>query len=67
MRRHLQTRVKQAVRESPEKFECWMKLNSVSRHIERNGRYGDQHRRRVIYMAEAKSSATAAGMRCPQE
>ena len=54
MRRQIQIRIKQSVRAEPEKFECWMKLNSVSRHIERLADMATNIAEEVIYMTEGE-------------
>lgn len=52
MRRSIQNKVKQRLHEHPDEFECWSKVSSVSRHIERMADMATNIAEEVIYLIE---------------
>jgi phosphate transport system protein len=52
MRRDIQTKVKEHLRQFPQDFENWSKISSASRHIERVADMATNIAEEVVYMAE---------------
>jgi phosphate transport system protein len=54
MRRDFHARIREALRLEPDNIECLLKLNSVSKHIERLGDMATNVAEDVIYMVEGE-------------
>ncbi|HEY5315166.1 MAG TPA: phosphate signaling complex protein PhoU [Pirellulales bacterium] len=54
LRDDIQAKVRRLMREQPEKFECWSKLNSASRHVERIADMATNVAEEVIYLVEGE-------------
>jgi phosphate transport system protein len=54
LRDEIQAKVRRLMREDPEKFECWSKLNSASRHVERIADMATNVAEEVIYLIEGE-------------
>lgn len=54
MRRDFHARIREALRQEPDNIECLLKLNSVSKHIERLGDMATNVAEDVIYMVEGE-------------
>lgn len=54
MRREFHARIREALRLEPDNIECLLKLNSVSKHIERLGDMATNVAEDVIYMVEGE-------------
>jgi phosphate transport system protein len=54
LRDEIQSKIRRLMRDEPEKFECWSKLNSASRHVERIADMATNVAEEVIYLIEGE-------------
>lgn len=54
LRDEIQAKIRRLMRDEPEKFECWSKLNSASRHVERIADMATNVAEEVIYLIEGE-------------
>lgn len=54
LRAQIRVRTRHQMRQSPEKVECWMKVNSVSKHLERLADMATNVAEDVVYLVEGE-------------